>query len=176
MYTSIVGYRVDERPVCRPAAERPVDAKTKRYNWWCKMGRQSKAEIYLHFVWATWERMPLIEPDIEESLYSCIVSEAVKLKCTLLAIGGMPDHVHLLLKIPTTVCAAQVAQRVKGVSSSFGRDQLMKGGFFGWQDGYGVFSVSRSDNRKVIDYIDNQKEHHQKGSLWPTLERVEDDS
>src|SRR5579872_23782 len=98
--------------------------------------RKSKADIYLHLVWKTWERLPLVTLEIERSVYRCIVQEAERLKCTVLAIGGMPDHIHLAVRIPTTVCAAQLAQQVKGVSSTFVRKQLHPGELFRWQEGF----------------------------------------
>lgn len=62
--------------------------------------RQSKIEIYLHFVWATLGRNPFITTEIEREIYRCIENEARQMGCEILALNGMPDHVHLLVKIP----------------------------------------------------------------------------
>ena len=62
--------------------------------------RQSKAEVYLHLAWATLGREPFLTAEVERSVYRCIEKEAKCLKCEVLAIGGMPDHVHLCVKLP----------------------------------------------------------------------------
>ena len=132
--------------------------------------RQTKAEIYLHFVWATYQRMPLVAPEIERDVHRCIESEAKRLKCATLAIGGMPDHVHLFVRMPTRISAAMLMQQVKGVSSTFVRDQLKTDGYFGWQDGYGV---SRPHVDRVIAYVKNQKNHHENGNVWDQWEATD---
>ncbi len=134
--------------------------------------QRSKAEIYLHFVWTTHRRLPLIAPEIEPRLYGCILRECRRLGCEVLAIGGIPDHVHLAVKVPTTVAPATLMQRVKGVSSTVARERLLNpGATFAWQEGYGVFSISRSHLPKVIAYVRNQKSHHGAGTLWTEWER-----
>jgi putative transposase len=138
--------------------------------------RQTKAEIYLHLVWATWRRQPLVTEEIERAVYRCIEKEVRRLQCNVLAIGGMPDHVHLVVKIRTTVSAAQLAQKVKGVSSTLARDQLLPPDtFFGWQDGYAVFSISRNHVKRVIAYVEDQKRHHSKGTLWTDWEETDEE-
>jgi len=136
--------------------------------------RRSKAEIYLHLVWGTWGSLPLVTEEIERSVYRCIESEAQRLKCIVLAIGGMPDHVHLVVRVPTRVSAAQLAQQIKGVSSTFVRDQLRTGELFRWQEGFGVFSLSRSHVERVVAYVENQKRHHARGKLWNEWEETEE--
>jgi putative transposase len=138
--------------------------------------RRSKAEIYLHFVWGTWQRSPFITPEIERDLYRCIESEAERLEVTVLAIGGVADHVHLLVRIPTRLSAANLAKQVKGVSSTFVRDQLHPAEPFRWQEGYGVFSVSRSHVPRVITYINNQKRHHAENKLWSEWEETDEEA
>jgi REP element-mobilizing transposase RayT len=72
----------------------------------------------------------------------------------------MPDHVHLVLKVPAMVSAAGVMQHVKGTSSTFGRDHCGERRTFGWQDHYGVFSFSGGEKKRIIAYVLNQKTHH----------------
>lgn len=137
--------------------------------------RRNRVEVLLHFVWTTIERAPLISEEMERSLYRCIHAKCADLKCEVLAVGGMPDHVHLAIALPTTLEIWKVMHGVKGVSSAFVRDQLMKPGeVFGWRDGYGVFSFSRSHKRAVIEYIRNQKTHHASGDLWPHAEEPDE--
>ena len=135
---------------------------------------RSKAEIYMHFVWSTWGREPLVTDAIERRLYRCIAAEAVKKGCKILQLNGMPDHVHLVVKMPTTISVAELAKQVKGVSSTFGRNVLVPGEFFGWQDRYGAFSVSRWDVEMICNYVRNQKEHHGGGALRTELEETEE--
>jgi REP element-mobilizing transposase RayT len=135
--------------------------------------RQSKAEIYLHLVWATRLREPLITPEVERAVHRCAEAEAKRLGCVVLALNGMPDHVHLFVRTPTRVSAAELARQVKGVSSHFVNNQLPDGEGFRWQEGYGVFSVSRSHVQRVIAYVEKQKDHHHFGTIWPEWEETD---
>jgi putative transposase len=138
--------------------------------------RHNKAEIYLHFVWATRLREPWITPEIERAVHRCIDGEAQRLGCSVLALNGMPDHVHLLVMVATRLSAAELMKQVKGVSSRFVNDALPGQEGFRWQEGYGVFSVSRSHVQRVVGYIQNQKQHHESGTLWPEWEQTDETS
>jgi REP element-mobilizing transposase RayT len=133
---------------------------------------QKKISLYVHLVWRTWDSLPLITPEIERRLYRNIQSEAQKMKCTVLALNGSADHVHLLVMLPTTLTVAELMQRVKGVSSHFVNNVLGSLEPFKWQGGYGAFSVSRWDVEKIKKYIQRQKEHHQTNELWQELEQA----
>jgi REP element-mobilizing transposase RayT len=86
----------------------------------------------------------------------------------------MPDHVHLLIRLPATVSLAQVANQVKGVSSALLNDLRESGSeVFRWQSGYACFTLSRSHLSRVTAYIDNQKRHHANNKTWPEWEEVE---
>jgi REP element-mobilizing transposase RayT len=133
---------------------------------------QKKISLYVHLVWRTWDSLPMITPEIERRLYRNIQSEAQKMKCTVLALNGSADHVHLLVMLPTTLTVAELMQRVKGVSSHFVNNVLESLEPFKWQGGYGAFSVSRWDVEKIKKYIQRQKEHHQTNELWQELEQA----
>jgi REP element-mobilizing transposase RayT len=133
---------------------------------------QKKISLYVHLVWRTWDSLPLITPEIERRLYRNIQSESQKMKCTVLALNGSADHVHLLVMLPTTLTVAELMQRVKGVSSHFVNNVLESLEPFKWQGGYGAFSVSRWDVEKIKKYIQRQKEHHQTNELWQELEQA----
>ena len=92
----------------------------------------------------------------------------------MLAIGGMPDHVHLAVRVPATVAPFKLMNQVKGVSSALVRKQLLSGELFGWQDGYAVFSFSRSHRERVVAYIRCQERHHATGELWKEWEQIAD--
>jgi len=101
-----------------------------------------------------------------------MIAEAEALQCRVLAINGMPDHVHLLVRAPATLRPMDLMRQVKGVSSRFASDTLGLAGF-AWQEGYGVFSVSRTHVARVCGYIQGQKAHHKDGTTWPSLEESE---
>jgi putative transposase len=134
--------------------------------------RRNKLALYLHLVWATWDRLPLIEPEFERRLLRNIESEAQGLGCKVLAINCTENHVHVLLAIPTTISIADLVKKMKGVSSHFANDEFDLEYQFKWQGSYGAFTVSRWDVDKIKQYVKHQKEHHATDELMPELEEV----
>ena len=132
--------------------------------------RQNKLRLYVHLVWATWDRVPLITDAIERELFRYISGVCAKQQCEVLAINGMPDHVHLLITLPPTLRLSDLVEQIKGGSSRYVTEQLKQGGWFKWQGNYGAFSVSPRDKALIIAYITNQKQHHAEGSLWASVE------
>jgi REP element-mobilizing transposase RayT len=133
------------------------------------MREGSHVDAYMHFVWSTWNRQEWLTPDVASPIFRCIIAECHVLRTEVVALNGMVDHVHLLVKIPPTVTLANLAQRVKGASSHLVNHAVGREGFR-WQDGYSAMSVSRWDLPKLIAYIENQAEHHRCGSEKPALE------
>jgi len=121
-------------------------------------------KLYVHLVWSTWDRLPLITPELEGPIYHCFLSECSGQGAEMLAAGGMPDHVHVLVKIPSTVTIAVLVKQLKGVSSHLVSHVLAPGAFFRWQGSYAAFSVSRWDVAKIRGYIRRQKQHHAAGA------------
>ena len=74
-------------------------------------------ELYLHLVWSTWRRHPFITPDLQQRLYGSLAHQASELGADVIAIGGMPDHVHMLVRFPTTIAVSDFVRRLKGASS-----------------------------------------------------------
>ncbi|SOD03819.1 REP element-mobilizing transposase RayT [bacterium JGI 053] len=134
--------------------------------------RQAYTQLYLHLVWATWDRMALVRPEFREAIYGCIQEQVKKHRCEPLAIGGMEDHVHLLIRFPTTARISEVVQHAKGASSNLMTQVLDRGGFFKWQGYYGAFTVAKSQVPRVRNYILHQEEHHLGGTLNPALEQT----
>jgi putative transposase len=95
--------------------------------------RTSFTQMYVHCVWATWNREPLITEEVQPMLYRAIVQQCRDLKCTVIAIGGIEDHVHLLVGFPTTLAIAELVKKVKGSSSRLANDA--DDWFFKWQWG-----------------------------------------
>ena len=123
----------------------------------------SNVQYYLHLVWATYQREPLLVGDTENLIYACIRAEAKHMRCRILALGGVADHVHLAVEPLSTYGPSQVVQQIKGASSRFADS---KGTAFKWQAGYGCFTLSRPHLKAAIPYIENQKRHHAEKTFW----------
>ncbi len=120
------------------------------------------SQIHLQFVFAPKFRASLINSDWENNLYKYITGITQNNKHKMLCINGMPDHVHMLIGFHTTQSIADLMQDVKADSSQWINDNKFTKSRFEWQSGYGVFSYSKSQVPDVINYIQNQKEHHRK--------------
>ena len=122
----------------------------------------SYVSSYFHCVFSTKERRPLIMPALRESLWRFLGGIARQNEMTALAIGGVEDHVHILLSLPSTVAIAKALQLIKGGSSKWVHETFPEHRLFAWQEKYGAFSVSVSQLHKIIRYISSQAEHHRK--------------
>jgi putative transposase len=100
--------------------------------------------------------------ELQERLRPYMGGIARENKMKVLAIGGMEDHVHLLLSLPAALSVAKAVQLIKGGASNWVHDTFPNHKNFQWQEGYGAFSVSISHVNDTIAYINAQKEHHQK--------------
>ena len=133
---------------------------------------QPYTQLYLHLVWATWDRLPLIRPDLQRPIYGCIQDQLRKHRCDVVAIGGIEDHVHVLTRFPTTICIADLVKHAKGASSNLVTREVDRGSFFKWQGYYGAFTIAKTHVTRVRSYILRQEEHHRTGRLSPELERM----
>lgn len=118
------------------------------------------SQVLFHFVFSTKLRAPTINPDIQPRLYPFIGGIVRDLGGSLWAVGGMPDHVHLLVRWKTDPSIADLMRDVKHRSSQWIHEEFPGGRPFEWQKGYGVFSVSRSKSDEVKHYLEHQVEHH----------------
>src|SRR5437588_11749187 len=116
----------------------------------------------VHYIFSTKERFPFRDRELESRLWQYLGGIARENGMKALAVGGTHDHVHALLSLPATLSMAKAIQLIKGGSSKWIHDQLPNYRKFAWQDGYGAFSVSASQMKSVIRYIDGQQEHHRK--------------
>ncbi len=118
--------------------------------------------LFYHIVFSTKNRVEYIKPEIEARVWAYIGGIARKHGLTALQVGGMRDHVHVLVLAGPTFAPSEIAKSLKGDSSKWIHEEfpLLRG--FAWQDGYGAFTVSKSNVETVIDYIRNQHEHHRK--------------
>ena len=131
---------------------------------------RSHAEIYLHLVWGTWDRHPLLIGDRVETVYRAIHHECTEMRAEVIAIGGTEDHVHLLVRVPASLSAADLAKQVKGASSHLVNPVHGREAPFRWQGRYGAFSVSRQHVDRIRRYVLNQEAHHREGRTAPYLE------
>ena len=121
-------------------------------------------QLYLHLVWATWDRLPLITSEVEVRLYAAIAAKCRELKCYPLAIGGVADHVHLLARLHATVAVATLAKEVKGSTSHLVTHEITPTQPFKWQGAYGAFTLRKEDVPLVKAYIEMQRHHHAGGT------------
>lgn len=131
---------------------------------------------YYHLVWATTDRQPLITPDIEQDLYDYMTSKTLAQQCLLHAIGGVDNHVHLVVSIPPKLSVAEFVRTVKGSSSHHVEHHLPQlEPKFAWQRGYGSLTFGKKHLETVVQYALNQKQHHQQGTIITGMERDADD-
>jgi putative transposase len=119
-------------------------------------------QLYVQFVYAVKFRAGLIQPKWKDELYKYSTGIIQKNKHKLIAINGMPDHVHILIGINPRQSISDLMQDVKGCSSKWINEKGFLNQKFEWQDGYGAFSYGRSQVDAVINYINNQEIHHKK--------------
>ena len=118
------------------------------------------SSLFFHLIWSTKERVPLISDLIENKLHAYMVGTVQGKGGNVIQIGGMPDHVHLLVRLKPDQSLPELVKVIKYSSGKWMRDVAPAFSKFSWQTGYGTFSVSRSQTDVVQQYIKNQKEHH----------------
>jgi putative transposase len=127
--------------------------------------------LYYHFVWATHDRLPLITPVREAPLYQFIQRRVDELGGCLHTIGGIEDHVHLVVSIPPSLALSESIKLIKGSSSRYlNVNYANPAAKFKWQQEYGVFSISKRNLNLAVDYAQNQKRHHAEGTTIAALE------
>ncbi len=123
---------------------------------------QSLVKNYIHIVFSTKYRQPLIKEFIEDELYSYLGDICKRLECQPIKIGGYYDHVHILCMLSKKIALMKLLEEVKSHSSLWIKTKGESLKNFYWQDGYGAFSVRSKEADVVINYIATQKEHHGK--------------
>jgi putative transposase len=131
---------------------------------------EAYTQLYIHLVWATWDRAPLLTIEMRQRVYAAIQAECRRLGGESCAVGGTEDHVHVLTRIPATLTVSKLAQQLKGSTSHLINHNGTPGTRLRWQGGYGAFSVSRRSVDSVREYILKQEEHHRTGHLNAALE------
>ena len=125
----------------------------------------------MHCVWATKERRRLINQELQQRLWPYLGGIARENRMKALIVGGVEDHVHVLLSIPSTLTLAKSVQLLKGNSSKWIHDTFQQCWDFEWQEGYGAFSVGVSGIQDTTQYIERQAEHHRTMTFRQEIEK-----
>ena len=123
---------------------------------------QSLVKNYMHLIFSTKHREQLISESLSDALYNYMGGVCNGIDCKPLKIGGGGDHVHILCMLSKKIALIKLLEEVKSHSSKWAKVTVPGLKNFYWQDGYGAFSVNPSETEKVINYISNQRIHHQK--------------
>src|SRR5881296_1540105 len=126
------------------------------------MSGMSYVSSYFHCVFSTKERQPRIPPPLRDRLWPFLGGIARQNGMKAIEIGGVEDHVHILLSLPSAISIAKALQLIKGGSSKWVHDTFPEQSLFAWQVKYASFSVSVSQLDKIVEYIKRQAEHHRK--------------
>ena len=123
------------------------------------------SSLFYHVVFSTKHRTAFLRPEIEASVWAYICGIARNHKLTTIQMGGVEDHIHALVMAPPVLAPCEIAKYLKGDSSKWIHETFADLQDFGWQDGYGAFTVSKSNVPTVVSYIQNQRGHHQTQSF-----------
>ena len=126
---------------------------------------QSLSKTLIHIIFGTKNRVNFIDDNIESRLFSYIGTVCNDLKCNTIIVGGYRNHIHIFCSLNRTIAISELVKKIKANSSRWIKTQGVAYNAFYWQDGYAVFSVSQSKSTVLIDYIKNQKQHHEKKSF-----------
>lgn len=132
-------------------------------------------QIHFHVVFAVQNRLSLISKFWQERLFQYITGIIQNKGHKLLAINGMPDHVHILFGMRPTQSLSNLMQDVKGDSSRWINENRFVNGKFSWQEGYGGFSYSKSQVSAVANYIEKQENHHETKSFITEYRKILED-
>jgi REP element-mobilizing transposase RayT len=123
------------------------------------------SKIYIHVVFVVNGRQSLIQPQWEEKLYKYITGIVQNKQQIMVAINGMPDHIHFLIAMKPTCCLSDLVREIKNSTNEMINAESLTSHKFKWQEGYGAFSYTHYSLDTIINYIANQKEHHAKNKF-----------
>jgi REP element-mobilizing transposase RayT len=130
---------------------------------------QSLSKVYIHLTFCTKNRYPFIDDGIKNDLWEYLGGICRGLECHPVRVGGHDDHVHICCTLSKKITQIKFIEEVKKQSSKWIKTKGERYSKFYWQDGYGIFSVNPSEIDVVIEYINNQAEHHRKRSFRDEL-------
>lgn len=122
---------------------------------------QSLSSVHLHIIYSTRDRFPFLsKEDVRRETHAMLGGIANRLNCPPVLVGGVADHVHILLQLDRRISQAELVKELKRASNLWMRERFPEIRKFAWQAGYGAFSVSASLVESVRQYIEGQEEHH----------------
>jgi len=133
---------------------------------------QSFISLHVHIVFSTKNRVAMIDDDLAPRLYAYLGAIADAQGCTLVAAGGMPDHVHLLCSLGKQTATSDLVRALKSNSSKWIHEEFPSLRHFAWQTGYGAFAVSFSGLDEVKSYLANQAKHHRTRTFQDELREL----
>ena len=131
---------------------------------------QSYSTLYVHLIWSTKNREPILTPVLKHEVYKAINEIAIEHEIYLDCINGVEDHVHLLIRLRTDQSIADIVKTIKGNSWEKFKEDPDR--YVTWQDGYAAFSVSASHVKRVRSYIYNQEKHHRDKSFSDEMKEI----
>ncbi len=131
------------------------------------------SRLYVHLVWSTWDRRPVLDVSRARRVHGLLARVCVEYNCLPLAVGGVDDHVHVLAGLHPALAVSDLVRALKVGTSQF-IERTLRVPEFSWQKGYGVFSLRETERDVVHRYVIHQREHHERGTLVDDWERTED--
>ena len=133
---------------------------------------QSLSCLINHIVFSTKHREPWLTDAIRPRAFAYLAEIGRDLGCEVYRVGGMPDHVHLAVRLSRTLAVADLLQKLKALSSGWIKKEGGNHAGFAWQGGYGAFSLGPSQLGKLVDYIDGQQQHHRVETFQEEYRRI----
>lgn len=133
------------------------------------------SQIYIQIVFAVKGRASLVSKSWEEELYKFVSGIVTNKGQKLLAINGMPDHIHIFIAMKPTCCLSDLVREIKKASNLYINEKKLCPSKFQWQEGFGAFSYSHSQIDGVVKYIHNQEVHHSKKTFLEEYKKLLDD-
>jgi putative transposase len=130
-------------------------------------------ELFVHVVWATGGRLPLITEEVAPLLHGAMETACHRMNTAALAVGGTADHVHLLVRLPPLLGVDALVEAVKAASLHAFTTRFRPGWRFEWAPTYGAFTLAQAEVPRAMQYVRNQKALHASQTLWERWERCE---
>ncbi|MFN8536818.1 MAG: IS200/IS605 family transposase [Thermomicrobiales bacterium] len=135
---------------------------------------QTRVAVFIHATWATWDRLPLLVGEVEQRVHRAIGAKCDEPGVNLVALGGVEDHVHILIRLPASISLADVIGQVKGASAHLITHEVThSASISNGRAAMVLFSVSARNVQQACNYINNQREHHRLGTIYQALEPVD---
>jgi REP element-mobilizing transposase RayT len=133
---------------------------------------QSLSKLIVYIIFSTKNREPWLDANVRPRMHAYLATMCRDLGADFVHVDGVSDHVHIVTSLPRTLSQAQLIEQIKKTSSKWIKTVDARYRGFSWQRGYGAFSVSPSQLEGVLDYVNNQQEHHRTRTISGRISRV----